>query len=172
MSTITKEFTKEQLIEQAKKNIEVLRGAVEKIPGASDAAVIHLKLAEITLASLEAEASWRNPVLAYADSYRDMAKQGVESIPVWSVITDLERNIAPLFTAHPAQVSVPDERAELQEYRKAHAALKALDIAKLEEVREWIRELRGPTKAEMDSFIKIKYFILDFRAAMLNGGKS
>jgi len=56
MSTITKEFTKEQLIEQAKKNIEVLRGAAERIPGASDAAVIHLKLAEITLASLEAEA--------------------------------------------------------------------------------------------------------------------
>lgn len=39
----------------------------------------------------------RNPVLAYADSYRDMAKQGVESVPIWSVITDLERNIAPLY---------------------------------------------------------------------------
>lgn len=55
MTTITKEFTKEQLIEQAKKNIEVLRVAVERVPGAYDAAVIHLKLAEITLASLEAE---------------------------------------------------------------------------------------------------------------------
>ncbi|HDR2728637.1 TPA: DUF551 domain-containing protein [Enterobacter roggenkampii] len=59
------------------------------------------------MASLEAEASGRNPVLAYADSYRDMAKQGVESIPVWSVITDLERNIAPLYSAPPAPVSVP-----------------------------------------------------------------
>ena len=39
----------------------------------------------------------RNPVLAYADSYRDMAKQGVESVPIWSVITDLERNIAQLY---------------------------------------------------------------------------
>ncbi|EHN7425946.1 DUF551 domain-containing protein [Escherichia coli] len=55
MITITKEFTKEQLIEQAKKNIEVLRVAVGRVPGAYDAAVIHLKLAEITLASLEAE---------------------------------------------------------------------------------------------------------------------
>jgi len=55
MSTITKEFTKEQLIDQAKKNIEVLRGAAERIPGASDAAVIHLKLAEIALAALTAE---------------------------------------------------------------------------------------------------------------------
>lgn len=55
MITITKEFTKEQLIEQAKKNIEVLRVAVGRVPGAYDAAVIHLKLAEITLASLEAD---------------------------------------------------------------------------------------------------------------------
>ncbi|MDG3492410.1 DUF551 domain-containing protein [Klebsiella pneumoniae] len=47
----------------------------------------------------------RNPVLAYADSYRDMAKQGVESVPIWSVITDLERNIAPLYLhAQPAPV--------------------------------------------------------------------
>ncbi|WP_407220239.1 DUF551 domain-containing protein [Enterobacter sp. CPE_E1214] len=66
-----------------------------------------LELARIALASLEAEASGRNPVLAYADSYRDMANQGVESIPVWSVITDLERNIAPLFTAPPPPLSVP-----------------------------------------------------------------
>lgn len=51
----------------------------------------------------------RNPVLAYADSYRDMAKQGVESVPIWSVITDLERNIAPLYRhAQPAPV-VPEE---------------------------------------------------------------
>ena len=52
----------------------------------------------------------RNPVLAYADSYRDMAKQGVESVPIWSVITDLERNIAPLYRhAQPVTV-VPDEK--------------------------------------------------------------
>lgn len=51
----------------------------------------------------------RNPVLAYADSYRDMAKQGVESVPIWSVITDIERNIAPLYRhAQPVPV-VPDE---------------------------------------------------------------
>lgn len=51
----------------------------------------------------------RNPVLAYADSYRDMAKQGVESVPIWSVITDIERNIAPLYRhAQPAPVA-PDE---------------------------------------------------------------
>ncbi|EPJ3098113.1 TPA: DUF551 domain-containing protein [Klebsiella pneumoniae] len=49
----------------------------------------------------------RNPVLAYADSYRDMAKQGVESVPIWSVITELERNIAPIYR-HAQQPVVPD----------------------------------------------------------------
>ncbi|WP_244879821.1 hypothetical protein [Rahnella inusitata] len=39
-----------------------------------------------------------NPVLPYADSYRDMARRGADSVPIWGVITDLERNIAPLFT--------------------------------------------------------------------------
>ncbi len=54
----------------------------------------------------------RNPVLAYADSYRDMAKQGVESVPIWSVITDIERNIAPLYRhSQPAPV-VPDDVLE------------------------------------------------------------
>lgn len=58
----------------------------------------------------------RNPVLAYADSYRDMAKQGVESVPIWSVITDLERNIAPLYRhAQPAPV-IPDEMTPEQAY--------------------------------------------------------
>ena len=113
MSTITKEFTKERLqqIEAAAK--EVLWPVVwsekkarehfcEKItPG------VVMALSRTALASLETEASGRNPVLAYADSYRDMANQGVESIPVWSVITDLERNIAPLFTAPPPPLSVP-----------------------------------------------------------------
>ncbi|MDY0424930.1 hypothetical protein [Enterobacter rongchengensis] len=94
MSAITKEFTKEQL-QQIIETDHVQCGEASS-------------LARIALASLEAEASGRNPVLAYADSYRDMANQGVESIPVWSVITDLERNIAPLFTATPAPVSVPD----------------------------------------------------------------
>lgn len=56
----------------------------------------------------------RNPVLAYADSYRDMAKQGVESVPIWSVITDLERNIAPLYRhAQPA--------SEREQVRREHA---------------------------------------------------
>lgn len=50
----------------------------------------------------------RNPVLACADSYRDMAKQGVESVPIWSVITDLERNIAPLYRHTQPAPEVPN----------------------------------------------------------------
>ncbi len=92
MSTITKERLTEL---SRRENVGAILG--EEIA----------ELARIALASLEAEASGRNPVLAYADSYRDMANHGVESIPVWSVITDLERNIAPLFTAPPAPISVP-----------------------------------------------------------------
>ncbi|EOX6670680.1 hypothetical protein ACPU6L_004839 [Klebsiella pneumoniae] len=65
-------------------------------------------LARMSLAAMDSEPD-RNPVLAYADSYRDMAKQGVESVPIWSVITDLERNIAPLYRhAQPVTV-VPDK---------------------------------------------------------------
>lgn len=64
------------------------------------------ELARIALAVIDSEPV-RNTVLAYADSYRDMAKQGVESVPIWSVITDLERNIAPLYR-HAQQPVVPD----------------------------------------------------------------
>ncbi|BBV81983.1 hypothetical protein STW0522ENT60_26610 [Enterobacter kobei] len=102
MITLTKEWLQKTIAE-----LEEERDAT---PGAvNEDAANALAAMKLALASLEAEASWRNPVLAYADSYRDMANQGVESIPVWSVITDLERNIAPLFTAPPAPVSVPDD---------------------------------------------------------------
>ena len=121
MSTITKEQA-QKIIDAADAVITALAGTNEDVHPESDS-MPHLwddlndryappevvrELARFVQASLEADDSGRNPVLAYADSYRDMAKQGVESIPVWSVITDLERNIAPLYTAPPAPVSVPD----------------------------------------------------------------
>lgn len=59
----------------------------------------------------------RNPILAYADSYRDMAKQGVESVPIWSVITDLERNIAPLYR-HTQPAPVVPENCVTAEHRR------------------------------------------------------
>ncbi|MKR22046.1 DUF551 domain-containing protein [Escherichia coli] len=101
MTTITKEFTKEQLIEQAKKNIEVLRVAVERVPGAYDAAVIHLKLAEITLASLEAK-----PIGAFhiaeqqVDGTSDYLKDGE-----WPI----DNGIIEVYAAPPVPV-VPEEK--------------------------------------------------------------
>lgn len=49
-----------------------------------------------------------NPVLGYADSYRGMAARGVKNIPIWAVITDLERNIAPLYSAAQPAVLPPE----------------------------------------------------------------
>lgn len=100
-------ITREQLIKKAQEQIEFCRHT--KITGEGRAHVNQCAaLFEIALAALDSEPD-RNPVLAYADSYRDMAKQGVWSVPIWSVITDLERNIAPLYRhAQPAPV-VPDE---------------------------------------------------------------
>lgn len=64
---------------------------------------------KMLLATMDRELD-RNPVLAYADNYRDMAKQGVASVPIWCVITDLERNIAPRYHhAQPAPEEVTDE---------------------------------------------------------------
>ncbi|HID9040883.1 TPA: DUF551 domain-containing protein [Enterobacter asburiae] len=103
MSTITRELAK--LFRKITNSEIDAEGNAHVVLSPADSLMINN--ARIALASLEAEASGRNPVLAYADSYRDMANQGVESIPVWSVITDLERNIAPLFTAPPAPISVP-----------------------------------------------------------------
>ncbi|WP_270423146.1 hypothetical protein [Citrobacter portucalensis] len=70
----------------------------------------------------------RNPVLAYADSYRDMAKRGVESIPVWSVITDLERNIAPLYATPPSPV-VPPEKTDSDYVTDCHGVPSLEDCA-------------------------------------------
>lgn len=94
-------FTKEQLIEQAKKNIEVLRGAVEKIHGASDAAVIHLKLAEITLASLEADV-----VCVIDQSNLDYLKSGSDA-DVWPASRAEMGDVLLYRSATPAPVSVP-----------------------------------------------------------------
>ena len=80
-STLTREWLQHQI------------SAIEAVGITDSNTLAAFKLA---LAALDSEPV-RNPVLAYADSYRDMSKQSVESVPIWSVITDLERNIAPLY---------------------------------------------------------------------------
>ncbi|MES3286640.1 DUF551 domain-containing protein [Klebsiella aerogenes] len=102
-------ITREQLRALAVKKIESLKFAITQSAftnirrGLED----ELQLAKLALAAMDSEPD-RNPVLAYADSYRDMAKQGIESVQIWSVITDLERNIAPLYRhAQPAPEMKP-----------------------------------------------------------------
>ena len=50
----------------------------------------------------------KNPVLVYADSYRDAANRGQKLADVWSVITDLERNIAPMWDAQRLRADTAD----------------------------------------------------------------
>lgn len=101
---MTSKLTREQLHERARENVKALKMASRQtaFESAREEILADLQLAELALAAMDSEPN-RNPVLAYADSYRDMAKQGVESVQIWSVITDLERNIAPLYRhAQPA----------------------------------------------------------------------
>ncbi|EPL2363279.1 hypothetical protein AF48_02747 [Klebsiella aerogenes MGH 62] len=96
------QLTKEWL----QQTIAELESVRDEIPfGIDTNSELELAAFKLALAAMDSEPV-RNPVLSYADSYRDMAKQGVESVPIWSVITDLERNIAPLY--HHAQQPVVD----------------------------------------------------------------
>ncbi|MGT9110831.1 MULTISPECIES: hypothetical protein [Klebsiella] len=102
----------------------------------------------------------RNPVLAYADSYRDMAKQGVESVPIWSVITDLERNIAPLYR-HAQQPLVPDDVLDaLQKVARIR-----LDMNDFDGDRRGIADCLGDAE---EALIEV----VNRRAAMLQGAEN
>ncbi len=116
---MTSKLTREQMLERARENVKALKMASRQhaFESAREEILADLQIAEYALACLEGVDSEpnRNPVLPYADSYRDMAKQGVESVPIWSVITDLERNIAPLYRhAQPApdREQIRNEHAE------------------------------------------------------------
>lgn len=162
-------------------NRRQVRGSVEV-----DARLLESMLAEIqlrrhlmekaALAGVEADQG-RNPVLAYADSYRDMAKQGVESIPAWSVITDLERNIAPHIIA--PQPLTTSERAELENYRNAQQVVPSDGRDQFE---EWFKFHHGDEHSiamlqrangganYIDPYVDLAWISWkDSRAAMLQG---
>ncbi|HAS1707160.1 TPA: hypothetical protein I4G17_001496 [Enterobacter hormaechei] len=94
MSTITKEFTKEQLIQKLKHRISVASGFPD-----SEKAKMDLELARIALESLEAE-----PVAWLLSG--GGAKNHV-SFDSGNAYADPLREVTPLYTAPPAPVSVP-----------------------------------------------------------------
>lgn len=69
-----------------------------------------------------------NPILGYADSYRSMERQGTKSVDIWSVITDLERNMAPLMAA--AQSELAALREELAKARELSVTNILLDVVR------------------------------------------
>ncbi|WP_395306405.1 DUF551 domain-containing protein [Enterobacter sichuanensis] len=100
MSTITKEFTKEQLIEFATAILDVEK-AMEANDLSGREARASAAIAEIALASLEAE-----PVAWLLSG--GGAKNNV-SFDSGNAYADPLREVTPLYTAPPAPVSVPDE---------------------------------------------------------------
>lgn len=54
-----------------------------------------------------------NAILDYADSYRQMERTGTKSVDIWSVITDIERNMSPHLTE--AQSRLAALREELSQ---------------------------------------------------------
>lgn len=101
MSTITREFTKDQLIEHAKKHIAHDVWLKNKF-GETHNTPATVELARIALASLEAE------TVAYvSQSNLDALKRGHNDVFVKRT-DDVARPVA-LYTAPPAPVSVPDE---------------------------------------------------------------
>lgn len=114
--------------------------------------------------------SQRNSVLAYADSYRDMAQHGVESIPIWSVITDLERNIAPLFTSSAAPVQcLPDDiKQSINALAKLNNQLYRW-TSRMSYNGSWVGEPAGLIKGHIR---EMEHILEACRTAMLHGGKS
>lgn len=97
MSTISKEFTKEQLIEKLQHRISVASGFPD-----SEKAKMDLELARIALASLEAE-----PVCVIDQSNLDYLKSGSDA-DVWPASRAEMGDVLLYRSATPAPVSVPD----------------------------------------------------------------
>ena len=149
-----------------------------------------VKVIDGAIAAFDADPQ-RSPVLAYADSYRDMAKRGVESIPVWSVITDLERNIAPLYATPPSPVVPEGLRMALSNAGiaapESDEMLAATHEKYIQTLVTWVRDRKPFQPApvvpdeckEAPAYVKALtkdgafiYGFNAFRAAMLKAGNS
>lgn len=101
MTTITRDFTKEQLIEQAKGNLIGLKNYVTVYPERAESEAMNIRLAEIALASITAE-----PV-AWTDEQelKDVEKDGSGYLFTVNPITPNAdpRRVIKLYTAPPVQ---------------------------------------------------------------------
>ncbi|ENJ4023039.1 hypothetical protein AB1D33_002210 [Enterobacter hormaechei] len=115
MSTITKEFTKEQLIAAACSRIYFARQMLREnpLPLAKRKWEIELSLSEIALASLEAEpglnhqpVAWQYKEYVYVSGLGYLWREKLECEFPGSECETL-KDVVPLYTAPPASVSVP-----------------------------------------------------------------
>lgn len=98
-----------------------------------------------------------NPILGYADSYRSMERQGTKSVNIWSVITDLERNMAPLMTSVQSELAAVRRREsllkeKLADCEKSEAALRE-ELAKANKDRETLLKLHVHLRARRSYWI-------------------
>ncbi|HIF5739657.1 TPA: DUF551 domain-containing protein [Enterobacter kobei] len=144
MSTISKEFTKEQLIEKLQHRISVASGFPE-----SEKAQMDLELARIALASLEAEA-----VCVIDQSNLDYLKSGSDA-DVWPASRTEMGDVLLYRSAPPAPVSVPDAMEMDDDFDSAFehgkavgwSACRAAILQGAEPVQGWIPcSDRMPTK--------------------------
>ncbi|HDC4347179.1 TPA: DUF551 domain-containing protein [Enterobacter kobei] len=134
MSTITREFTKEQLIEKLKHRISVASGFPQ-----SEKAQMDLELARIALASLEAE-----PVCVIDQSNLDYLKSGSDA-DVWPASRTEMGDVLLYLSAPPAPVSVPDEVTA-----EDCPAFVKYDITEVDEA--WVRGFNACRAAMLQSF--------------------
>ena len=109
MSTITKEFTKEQLIAKAQEQIKLTRG-LNLTLSAKDHVDMCSVLFEIALASLEAEAAYFINRVKHSDAYGDDVELRTYCYELDALKSkdDFGGEVVPVYTAPPAPVSVPD----------------------------------------------------------------
>ncbi|WP_089564534.1 hypothetical protein [Escherichia coli] len=156
MSTITKGFTKEQLIARINQVTAINKYRISRDPDA-DGLAMDNELLAIALASLEAEA------VAYvmADDLKDSS---IISTPAYRDLGEaMERtvgDVVALYTAPPAPVSVPDD---------VMAA-----IQKVARIRLDLNDFDGDKRGILDCLSDAEEALIEVvnrRAAMLQGGK-
>lgn len=110
----------------------------------------------------------QNPILGYADSYRTMQRQGTTEVGIWSIITDLERNMAPLMGAAQSELAVLQNQLgerwteisafkETVERQEGELAALREELAKVTEQSEWRREMAESNCKQHDAQVVVSH---------------